>query len=79
MAMTSYYELICECGHEGKIKLSENDTPYSSNMWEKYSLENLEGNSFSTDRLSGIKEAIENMKPVCPECKTHLTIENLKQ
>src|ERR1700732_1931671 len=38
--------LICECGYQGDLKLSENDQPYSS-LWEEYSLEGFNGGSLT--------------------------------
>jgi len=42
---TTSYKVVCECGHEGAIKLKENDQPYSASF-EKYTLENLDGESY---------------------------------
>ena len=42
MTMTTRFPLVCECGHEGSIKLRENDAPFSG-PWESWSLEGFTG------------------------------------
>ena len=46
MTTTSRDLIVCECGHEGNLKLRENDQPYSS-LWEAYSLEGFDGGSLT--------------------------------
>lgn len=65
--MTTRYTVLCNCGHEGNIKLRENDTPYGSGAFQYYSLENLEGQSFNTSN-AGWPEVFRKMQPVCPAC-----------
>ena len=43
MTMRTELKLQCVCGHQGVIKKSENDQPYSD-CWENYELINLNGN-----------------------------------
>lgn len=74
--MTTRYIVLCRCGHEGNIKLRENDTSYGSGSHQYYSPENLEGQGFSTDN-AGWPEVFRKMQPVCPECGQSLTIDNL--
>ena len=65
-------KLKCSCGHEGSIKMKENDAPFSR-QYEDYSLENLTGTSFSVLGSAKLDEVFENMKPICPQCGTLLT------
>jgi hypothetical protein len=51
MTMRSEFILECICGHIGKIKMSENDQP-SSKMWERYTLENFNGNSYYCEGIT---------------------------
>lgn len=37
MTTSIYDAIVCECGHQGRIRCRENDAPYSS-LWESYSL-----------------------------------------
>lgn len=76
--MTSHttYLVICTCGHNGSIKMSENDQPYSK-CWESYSLENLNGIRYSVDGTTDWPAVFEAMKPTCPQCGNELTQENL--
>ena len=78
MTMRTYYSVVCECGHEGKIKLSENDQPYS-NSWESYSLEDLRGSSFSPslESGSGWEVVFREMAISCPKCRSKLSAKNL--
>ena len=60
--------LICECGHEGYLKCSENDQPYSS-LWESYSLEGFSGNGFTiTNHKDMPKDLLAALAPTCPQC-----------
>lgn len=77
MTTVTRNRLKCSCGHEGSIKMKENDAPFSR-QYEDYSLEELKGTSFSVlDRFAKLDEVFENMKPTCPQCGTLLTQENL--
>lgn len=49
--------LICQCGHTGILKSSENDQPYSSN-WSSHKLEGFSGSVTDWD-LDKVQ---------CPEC-----------
>ena len=77
MAMHTRIKVECTCGHVGYIKCKENDQPYSK-CYESYTLENLEGQSYSVDGFANMEQVIEKMKPVCPKCKTELKQSNLK-
>jgi hypothetical protein len=65
MASRTRYNIICNCGHKGTIILSENDQPYSSN-WEQYSLENLEGTTFTTRNVVTWETVFEKTGASCP-------------
>lgn len=75
--MVTHYRVECACGHQGRIKMKENDAPFSS-QWEMYSLENLEGDTTKVDGFLDWPEVFDRIKPTCPICKTSLTPENLK-
>jgi len=76
MTMRTYHLVVCNCGHEGKIKLSENDQPYSS-FWQSYSLHDLEGRSFSPTSHVGWENVFKQMNISCPICSNRLTKTNL--
>lgn len=78
MSITTYYKVVCNCGHEGKIKLRENDTPYSGGFWEHYSLEDLNGHAYNSETNSNWQTILKYMRPICPECNTPITPENIK-
>jgi hypothetical protein len=63
----------CKCGHEGAIRTSENDSPYSAN-WEEYTVIGLNGGSHHVERRSALwEEVFDAIKPTCPKCGTLLT------
>lgn len=76
MTMHTRYPLTCSCGHKGSLKMTENDQPYSK-MYERYSLEGFNGGTYSVDGYTSLQVAIEQIKPVCPNCGTELTADNL--
>lgn len=52
MTTVTRTKLVCQCGHQGMIVMRENDAPFSR-QYESYSLENLNGQSFSVqDRFA---------------------------
>lgn len=60
--------IICECGHKGYLKCSENDQPYSS-LWEAYSLEGFDGRGLTITSYAEMPEDIlAAMHPTCPAC-----------
>lgn len=72
MTTVTRTQLKCpKCGHTGNIKMKENDAPFSR-QYEDYTLEGLDGKSFSTT-LAQWPEVFQQMKPACPSCKTALT------
>ena len=77
MSITNYYSVTCACGNKGKIKVRENDTPYSGDNWEKFSLEGLNGGKYSTSKFIDWETAFSEMKPQCPKCNRLLTAANL--
>ncbi len=77
MTMRTEYLVVCPCGHTGKIKMSENDQPYSK-PWERYSLENLIGSGYSTDGYANLEKVFEKMRPRCPTCNRALSTEHLQ-
>lgn len=67
----------CKCGHEGAIRTSENDQPYSAN-WERYTVIGLNGGSHHVERRSATwEEVFDAVKPTCPKCGALLTPANL--
>jgi len=77
MALVYYHNVKCDCGHEGRIKQRENDTPLSGDFWNRYSLENLEGNACGDRSPIGEEELFSKMNISCPNCKKKLSIDNL--
>jgi hypothetical protein len=76
MTMRTYYEVICDCGHIGKIKRSENDQPYSE-MWESWSLVDLKGGNFDDKKVREPKDVFKETSISCPDCGKKLTEKNL--
>lgn len=77
--MRSVYKVLCDCGHEGSIILKENDTPYSNNHWESYSLKNLNGSP--GNRPEGNADwatLFRSMGITCPMCNKSLSEKNMK-
>ncbi|CAI8718563.1 hypothetical protein [Pseudomonas chlororaphis] len=64
------------CGHEGVIRLSENDQPYSA-CDERYDVINLRGVGVNFTRMADWPEVFEQMSLQCLACGTKLTPENL--
>lgn len=77
MTTRTIYAVKCSCGHVGAICMSENDQPFSK-QWESYSLENLEGGSgYDVEGFAKWDEVFNVLKPVCPKCKTALTLSDM--
>ena len=77
MTMRTEYAVVCPCGHSGKIRMSENDQPYSK-PWERYALEGLNGSGYSKDGFADWDEVFENMKPSCSACGRALSTKSLQ-
>jgi hypothetical protein len=75
MAMVTYYDVLCNCGHNGQVILKENDTPYSSDNWERYSLVELDG---SANNYKSWQDFFSLNSISCPNCKAKLTDKNIK-
>lgn len=72
MTTRTSYPVRCKCGHEGAIRMSENDQPYSTN-YESYTVTGLLGGTHSVERRSAPwDEVFAEIKPVCPRCDTTL-------
>ena len=67
--MTTHHRepVICECGHKGIVRWSENDAPFTR-QWETYSISGFEGAGFSIDGFSTVPDALKRMMPKCPAC-----------
>lgn len=67
--MTTHYRepVACECGHPGEVRWKENDQPFSK-QWESYSISGFEGDGFQVEGFVTLSDALERMKPKCPEC-----------
>lgn len=77
MTMRTNFLVKCDCGHEGSIRLSENDQPYSD-PWESYSLQNLNSNGgHNIERASDWEDVFNALKPSCPICGRSLSVNNL--
>ena len=61
--------IVCECGHEGAILMSENDQPYSK-MWESYKLDGFNGDSLRVEGTGEAGNLFEALKPKCPKCNS---------
>ncbi len=77
MTTTIYYRVVCTCGHVGKIRMKENDQPFSS-AWESYSLDGLDGTRYTVDGYAHLEEVFRNMKPSCPSCKRMLSLDDVQ-
>lgn len=77
--MRTYYNVICNCGHKGQIILKENDTPYSANHWESYSLKGLSGKVSAIPDKSNWGTIFGLMNITCPTCNTILSPANLME
>lgn len=77
--MRTSYNVICNCGHKGQIILKENDTPYSANYWESYSLKDLSGRASAIPDKSDWETIFRLMRITCPKCNAILSSANLKE
>ena len=77
MTMRTAYEVTCSCGHVGRIRMSENDQPYSKS-WEKYTLEDLDGSGYYVEGFATFEEVFDNMRPRCPACGQILRTEHMQ-
>ena len=77
MAITTYHKLVCDCGHEGKIRLRENVTPYSNADWYSYMLIDFNGWPYRSECFDSWKLVLSIMKPACPKCNRIMTTKNL--
>jgi hypothetical protein len=66
MTMRTKDPIVCECGHKGYVKCSENDQPFSK-MYESYSLEGFDGGSFTVTNSIDV-DIIARLNPRCPNC-----------
>lgn len=77
MTTVTRTNLKCRCGHEGTIKMRENDAPFSR-QYEEYSLEGLTGSSYSVvDKIASWDEVFSAMEPGCPICGERLSEGNI--
>lgn len=68
MTTTSREKIVCSCGHQGFVKLKENDQPFSG-LWEAYSLEGFSGKSLTVTNASEMPDdLLAYMQPSCPDC-----------
>ena len=74
---TIFYDVLCNCGHQGKIKFRENDTPYSGGDWQSYSLQDLDGQSYHATNSDDWQTIFKHLKPVCRKCNTPLHLSNV--
>jgi hypothetical protein len=65
---STYDALVCECGHQGRLRCRENDAPFSKS-WEEYSLEGFEGGAATFEPFcSDTKSLLVRLAPKCPQC-----------
>lgn len=76
MALRTTSPVRCTCGHEGAIRLSENDQPYSA-CDERYDVINLRGVGVNFTRMADWPEVFERMGLRCLACGVKLTPDNL--
>ncbi len=68
MTTRSRRKIVCQCGHQGLLTLSENDQPFSS-LWEQYGLDGFEGGSITITNYADMpKDVLAALKPKCPQC-----------
>jgi hypothetical protein len=68
MTSSTYDDLVCACGHKGRLRCRENDQPFSS-QWEEYSLEGFEGGTKSFNGYCrDTKALLKTLAPKCPQC-----------
>lgn len=61
-------KLVCECGHQGYLRLSEGEQP-SPALWETYVLEGFDGKSLTVTRAKNMaSDVLGYMRPTCPSC-----------
>lgn len=73
MATRTYYDLECSCGHKGKVRMKENDAPFTAN-YESYSLVGFDGGTHYAEPHCTLEEAVSVMKPTCPNCGESVSI-----
>lgn len=76
MTLRTTHPVRCACGHEGAIRLSENDQPYSA-CDERYSLVGLRGTDANYTRMADWPEVFERMQISCPACNAKLSPSDL--
>lgn len=77
MSITTEHKVKCpNCDCVGTIVLKENDTPYSNNHWEHYSLRNLKGKGGATESIDDWDVIFKKMEIRCDKCETILTPRN---
>lgn len=65
----------CKCGHEGDIRLAENDNRSAAS--ECYTPVGLSGSRVHFDRFADWPEVFERIGLRCPACKTKLLPEDI--
>ena len=77
MTTSTRFKLVCECGHSGNLKMSENDQPYSK-CWEKYVVEDLNSKQdhIYVDGSISVQEAVQRLDISCPKCGRPITDKN---
>jgi hypothetical protein len=67
--MTTHFReaIVCECGHSGTLRWSENDQPFSK-QWEQYSVDGFEGEGFYIEGYTSPTEALRRINPRCLGC-----------
>ncbi len=77
MAISYNYNVKCNCGHIGRIKHRENDTPLSGSFWNHYTLEDLVGSDHRGEIPLSDEQIFSEMDIYCPRCKSKLSKHNM--
>jgi hypothetical protein len=79
MTMRTREAIVCECGHRGYLRCSENDQPFSS-LWEKYTLEGFDGRGLTITSYDEMpKDLLAYLEPTCPQCGEVGTVRYAKE
>lgn len=76
MTMRTTETVRCKCGHEGGIRLAENDSHRSAPS-ERYTPVDLSGSSVHFDRFADWPEVFDRMGLRCPSCQARLVPEDI--
>lgn len=68
MTTSTQAKLICDCGHQGYLRRSEEGQSGRS-PWESFTLEGFDGKSSTVTISKAVpKDLLGYMQPICPRC-----------